>query len=128
MDRAGRCGVDPRLPLPARAADGPRPAPRRADRVLPAHPLPADRAVHAAAVAHRGAARPARRRPRRVPGAGHGEELRGAHPPLRLAPHGGHARAQQRRETRPGRHLSGLDRRRLVRPHQCRPADDHGGR
>ena len=44
-------------------------ATRRADRLLPAHPVPAGRAVHAAAVADPDHRRPARRRPDRLPAA-----------------------------------------------------------
>ena len=53
----GRHRLGAGLPAPARAGDAPRAAARPADRVLPAHPVPAGRAVHAAAAAGRGAAR-----------------------------------------------------------------------
>ncbi len=43
--------------LQLRAGRAPRAASRPADRVLPAHPVPAHRAVHAAAVAHGGSSR-----------------------------------------------------------------------
>ena len=43
--REGRDGLGARLPAPAGAADAARAAARPADRVLPAHPVPAGRAV-----------------------------------------------------------------------------------
>ena len=55
------------LPAAARPADAARAASRPADRLLPAHPVPADGAVHAAAVAAADPRGPARRRSRRVP-------------------------------------------------------------
>ena len=81
--RPRRDRLDPGLPAPARPGHAPRTAPRPAHRLLPAHPVPADRAVHAAAVAHRDRARPARRRPRRLPPARRRAELPVASPQAR---------------------------------------------
>ena len=67
---AGSHGVGARLPAAARARDAARATARRADRVLPAHPVPAPGAVPAASVAAGDPRGPARRRPGRVPGAG----------------------------------------------------------
>ena len=55
--------------------------PGSADRLLPAHPVPADRAVHADAAARGDPAGPARGRPRRLPAEARGAELRPARPP-----------------------------------------------
>ena len=68
------------LPAPAGAGDAPRAAARPAHRLLPAHPVPAHRAVHAAAPAGRGAQGAARRRPGRLPAAARRPELPAAHP------------------------------------------------
>ena len=65
--RRGRHGLGPRLPAAAGAADAARAAPRPADRLLPAHPVPAGRALPAAAVAPPAPRGPARRRPGRLP-------------------------------------------------------------
>ena len=51
------------------------------DRLLPAHPVPAGRAVHAAAAPRRDHHRAARRRPGRIPTARRRPELRQAGPP-----------------------------------------------
>ncbi len=92
--RRGRDRLGPGLPAPARAGDAARAPTRPADRVLPAHPVPADRAVHADAVPRRDPARAARRRPGRLPAAAGGAELRPAGPaPARAALRGsGHRR------------------------------------
>ena len=74
--RQGRHGVGARLPAPAGPADAARAAARPADRVLPAHPVPAGRAVPAAAVAPADPRGPARRRPGRLPAARRGRQLR----------------------------------------------------
>ena len=76
--RRGRAwrGVGAGLPAPAGAGHAPRAAPGRADRFLPAHPLPAERAVPPAALAGPHPRRPARRRPGRLPATGRGVELR----------------------------------------------------
>ena len=71
----GRDGLGAGLPAAAGARDVAGAAARPADRVLPAHPVPAGRAVHAAAVADRDHPRAARGRPGRVPPAGWGAEL-----------------------------------------------------
>src|SRR5690606_36987143 len=87
--RSGRRRLDPGLP-PAAGAHDPAPvAARPEDRLLPAHPVPADRALLPAPVAERDRRRAARRRPRRLPAAGRGLQLppalpappRAAHPP-----------------------------------------------
>ena len=75
--------VDPRLPPAARArrccaTKRPRPG----HRVLLPHPVPAGRAVHAAAVAHRDRRRARRVRPRRLPA---GDQRRQLHRRLRRA-------------------------------------------
>ncbi len=65
--RRRRHGLGAGLPAPAAPGRAARATARSAHRVLPAHPLPADRALPAAPLAqtdHRG---PAGRRPRRVP-------------------------------------------------------------
>ena len=67
--RRGRDGVGARLPAAAGARDAARAAARPADRLLPAHPVPAGRAVPAAAVAPPDPRGPARRRPGRLPAA-----------------------------------------------------------
>ena len=72
--------------------DAARAAPRPAHRLLPAHPVPADRAVHAAAAARRDPPRAARRRPGRLPA----------------------ARWRAQNFVRLARHLLGLRRRRAV--------------
>ncbi len=82
--------------LPGRAARAP---PRPAHRVLPAHPVPAHGAVHAAPVAqadHRGAAR---RRSRRLPHRRRRPQLPRAGHPL----HRRHRRARRPALRRPGR-------------------------
>ncbi|CAA9434826.1 MAG: Trehalose-6-phosphate synthase, partial [uncultured Pseudonocardia sp.] len=65
--RARRHGLGAGLPAPAAADRAPRAAARPEDRLLPAHPLPAHRAVPAAALAHPHRRGTARRRPRRLP-------------------------------------------------------------
>ena len=65
--RRDRLGA--RLPTAARPAIAPPAASRRADRVLPAHPVPAGRAVHAAALADPDHPGTARRGPDRFPAA-----------------------------------------------------------
>ena len=81
--RRGRHRVGARLPAPAGAADAARPAPRPADRLLPAHPVPARRAVPAAAVAPPDPRGAARGRPGRLPAARRRAELRPPGPPAR---------------------------------------------
>ena len=54
---AGRERLGARLPAPARAPDAPRAAARRAHRLLPAHAVPSEGALHAAALATRDPAR-----------------------------------------------------------------------
>ena len=85
--------VDPRLPPAARArrcCATKRPRPRH--RLLLPHPVPAGRAVHAAAVAHRDRRRARRLRPRRLPAV---DQRRQLHRRLRRA-----ARAQRRASAR----------------------------
>ena len=79
--RRERHRLGARLPAAAGAGAAPPAAARPHHRLLPAHPLPALRAVHPAAVAvgDRGGA--ARRRPGRLPAPGRGVELRPARPP-----------------------------------------------
>ena len=79
----GSHGLDPRLSAPARPVDAAEAPTRRADRVLPAHPVPAPRAVPAASVAAGDPRRAPRRRPGGVPGTGRGIELRPPRPPRR---------------------------------------------
>ena len=87
------------------AATGP------ADRLLPAHSVPADRTLHAAAVAQSDPRGPARRRPGRVPAARRRPELRPAGPPAaRLARPGGTDPTPDGRE-RARRRVPDLDRR-----------------
>ena len=81
--REGRDGVGAGLPAPAGAADAARPAARPADRVLPAHPVPAGRAVPAAAVAPADPRGPARCRPGRLPAHRRCPELRPPGAPAR---------------------------------------------
>ena len=79
--RRERHRLGARLPAAAGPGAAPPAAARPDHRLLPAHPVPALRAVHPAAVAvgdRRGAAR---RRPGRLPAAGRGVELRPARPP-----------------------------------------------
>ncbi len=71
----GRDGVGPGLPAAAGPEDAADAAARPEHRLLPAHPVPAGRAVHAAAVADRDRRGPARRRPGRVPPARRRAEL-----------------------------------------------------
>ncbi len=73
--RRGRHGVGAGLPAAAGSQDAADAAARPDDRVLPAHPVPAGRAVHAAAVAHRDHRRSAGRRPGRLPSARRRAEL-----------------------------------------------------
>ena len=75
---AQRDGLGARLPVAARAQAAAPAATRRADRLLPAHSLPAGGAVHAAAVAAADHRRPARRRPDRLPTARRRAQLRPA--------------------------------------------------
>ena len=79
--RRGRDGVGAGLPAAAGPEDAADAAPRSDDRLLPAHPVPAGRAVHADAVAHRDHRRPARRRPGRLPPARRRAELPVPGPP-----------------------------------------------
>ena len=65
--RQGRHRLGARLPAAAGAADAARPATRPADRLLPAHPVPAGRALPAAALAPAGPRGPPRGRPGRLP-------------------------------------------------------------
>ena len=108
--RGGRHCLDPRLSASARACDAPRPASRPADRLLPPHSVPSDRAVHADAVASRDPPRAPRSRPRRLPAATRGSELR----PARTSPPGvavqGHD-AQRRRTPGQGGRVPDFDRR-----------------
>ena len=84
-DRPGRgpgCrGLGAGLPAPARPADAAEAAARPADRLLPAHPLPAARALRPAALARPDPRGPARRGPGRVPAARRRAELRPPGPP-----------------------------------------------
>ena len=73
-------GLGPGLPAPAGAPDAARAATRPADRLLPAHPVPAHRALQPAAVAESDPAGPAGRRPGRIPAARRRTELRPAGP------------------------------------------------
>ena len=113
--RRERHGLGPRLPAAAGAADAARAATRPADRLLPAHPVPAGRAVPAAAVAPPDPRGPARRRPGRLPAARRRPELR---PP---GPAAGRAQDPPRpglppgRSDRPGRGVPDLHRRRRLR-------------
>ncbi|QDP77325.1 trehalose-phosphatase [Cellulosimicrobium cellulans] len=126
---AGRRRLGARLPAPARAADDPRPAPGRADRVLQPHPVPPARAVPAAAVAPSGDRRPAGRGPRGLPARGRRREL---HPCGAAAARPHHARADHHgpgrgraRPPRPRRRVPHLDRLapvRRARPHARGPA------
>ena len=72
----GRHGLGARLPAPAGPADAARAAARPPDRVLPAHPVPAGRAVPAAALATADPRGAARGRPGRLPDARRGRQLR----------------------------------------------------
>ncbi len=65
--RRGRDGLGAGLPAAAGAQDAARAAARPDHRLLPPHPVPARRALHAAAVAHGDHRGPARRRPGRLP-------------------------------------------------------------
>ena len=83
--RRGRDRLGARLPAAAGPGAAAPAAARPDDRLLPAHPLPALRAVHPAALAvgdRRGAAR---RRPGRLPAPGRGVQLRPARPPAARA-------------------------------------------
>ncbi len=123
----GRDGVDPGLPAPARTGDAPGAAPRPADRVLPAHPVPAGRAVHAAAPAGRDPARAARRRPGRLPAPAGRPELPAADPPpARPASPG--ERGGAGRAHRPRGRLPDLDRRVGDREPGGQPAGPRPGR
>ena len=105
--RRGRDGLGARLPDAAGAGDAARAAARPADRLLPAHPVPAGGAVPAAALAPAAPRGPARRRRRRVPAAGCGPELRAAGPPA--------GRATRRTATRSTCPTAGSCRRRRSR-------------
>ena len=79
--RRGRDRVGAGLPAPARARDAARAAPRPADRLLPAHPVPAGGAVQPAAVAAPDPGGTARCRPGRLPALRRGPELPAPGPP-----------------------------------------------
>ena len=117
----GRHGLDPGLPAAAAARRAPQAAPRPADRLLPAHPVPAHRAVHAAAVAHADRRGAARRRPGRLPHPRRRPQLPLARHAHRRRERG--ARAQRGRHGRPhGQarrvpHLDRLGRARQALPH-----------
>ena len=106
-------------------------AARPRHRFLPAHPVPARRAVHADAVAHRDRRRASRRRSRRLPPAGRRAEL--PHPGRRLIG-ANTSRATRRRAVairrdpgrlphRQGRRLPHLDRLRRTRHQGPQPSD-----
>jgi hypothetical protein len=78
--RRGRHRVGARLPDAAGPRDAARAAAGPADRLLPAHPVPTDRALPAAAVAPADPRGPARRRPRRLPAQRRRPELRAPGP------------------------------------------------
>ena len=107
--RAGRDRLGARLPAAAGPAVAAPAAAGRADRLLPAHPVPAGRAVHAAALADPDRPRPARRRPDRLPTARRRPQLR---PAGQVAGRRGHHRRHHRvrRPDDPGRRLPDLDR------------------
>ena len=73
------------LPAPAGPGDAARAASRPAHRLLPAHPVPARRAVQPAAVAPPDPRGTARRRPGRLPAQRRGRQLRAAGAPARGA-------------------------------------------
>ena len=77
----GRDGVGSGLPVAAGTEDAADAAARPDDRILPAHPVPAGRAVHADAVADRDHRGPARRRPCRLPSGRRRAELPDPGPP-----------------------------------------------
>ena len=79
--RRGRHRVGAGLPAAAGAADAARAAPRPAHRLLPAHPVPAGRAVPAAALAPPDPRGAARRRPGRLPARRRRGQLRPAGAP-----------------------------------------------
>ena len=114
--RPGRRGGRPRrdrlgarLPAAARPGDAAPAARRRPHRLLPAHPVPAGRAVQPAAVAHPDHQGPARRRPDRLPAARRRAQLRPAGPQPGRRDRQGHA-AVLRGPHRPGRRVPDLDR------------------
>ena len=113
--REGRHGLGAGLPAAAGAADAARAAARPADRLLPAHPVPADRAVPAAAVAPPDPRGPARRRPDRLPAVRRRRQLRAPGPPAGRPQHAPRHRRPARRPHRAGRNVPHLDRHRGVR-------------
>ncbi len=102
-DRRASCGgLGPGLSASAGAPDAAREATRSEDRLLPAHPVPAHRALQPAAVAEPDPARAAGRGSGRIPAARRRPELRptrpaaaapgnptGSHPPSRRSPGAG---------------------------------------
>ena len=92
-------GVGAGLPAPAGAGDAARAPAGPAHRVLPAHPVPAGRAVHAAAAARGDHPRAARGRPGRLPEPAGRAELPAPRPP----PARGAAARAQRGPRRPRR-------------------------
>ena len=111
----GRPGLGARLPAAAGAPDAARPPAGPADRLLPAHPVPAGRAVPAAAVAAPAPRGAARRRPGRLPAAGRRGQLRPAGPPAGRPQDPPRPRLPVRRPDRAGRGVPDLDRRRRLR-------------
>ena len=111
----GRAGVGARLPDAAGAADAARAAAGPADRLLPAHPVPAGRAVPAAALAAPAARGAARRRPGRLPAARRRRQLRPAGPPAGRPQDPPRPRLPARRPDRARRGVPDLDRRRRLR-------------
>ena len=111
VGHAGCDGVGSRLPPATRPDDAARAPTRRANRLLPAHAVPAARAVHADPVAPRAHRRPARRGSRRLPGSGRGNELCPARPPAHRRDRRRRA-ARTRRPLRAGRRVPDLDRHR----------------
>ncbi len=109
--RRGCHGLGARLPAPAGAGDAARGAARPDHRVLPAHPLPARRAVPAAALATAAARGPARRRPGRLPAAQQRAELRPAGPSARRPQDPPRPGLPARRPHRAGGRVPDLDRR-----------------
>ena len=113
--RQGRDRLGAGLPAPAGPGDAARAAPRPPDRLLPAHPVPAGRAVLAAAVAAADPRGPARGRPGRLPALRRGAELRPPRPPAGRPQDPPRRGLPPRRPRRPGARVPHLDRRGRLR-------------
>ena len=103
------------------------PAAGPADRLLPPHPVPADRAVHADAAAGGDPPRAARRRPRRVPAEAGSAELRPAcPPPARPAIPGHDASRSTGAASRAGAFPISIDAREMEQPRRHRRGSGRG--